>query len=228
MDDTRWDHGLTVAGEGQGLVGHAGAVLLRKRADQAGLTVALGSALTRAGKFPLVDRGVALVSMAVAIALGATSMNDITVLAHHAPVLGPAPSDTTVRRTLELADPRTLDKAARPRAWVRAHVWSLICARPTGFPWLAIAGKLLAGWLVLDLDGTLITARSDKEGAAPTFKMGYGFHPLGAWCANTAESLAMLLRPGNAESNTFADHLTVLAATLRQVRHLGPAPITRS
>jgi hypothetical protein len=41
--------------------------------------------------------------------------------------------------------------------------------------------------------GTLITARSDKEGAAPAFKMGYGFHPLGAWLA-AAESLAMLLR----------------------------------
>ena len=47
--------------------------------------------------------------------------------------------------------------------------------------------------------------------------MGYGFHPLGAWCSNTAECLAMLLRPGNAGSNTFADHLTVLTAALRQV-----------
>ncbi|MGH3403139.1 MAG: transposase [Streptosporangiaceae bacterium] len=73
---------------------------------------------------------------------------------------------------------------------------------------------MLAGWLVIDLDGTLITARSDKEGAAPTFKRGYGFHPLGAWLANTAESLAMLLRPGNAGSNTFADHLTV---AIRQI-----------
>src|SRR5207244_7378230 len=82
MDDTRWDHRLTVTGEGQGLVGHAGAVLLRKLADRAGLTAALGAALARKGKFPLVDRGVALVSMAVAIALGATSMSDITVLAH--------------------------------------------------------------------------------------------------------------------------------------------------
>ena len=91
MKDTRWDHGLTVTGEGEGLVGHAGAVLLRKLADQAGLTAALGSALARAGKFPLVDRGVALVSMAVAIALGATSMNDIALLAHHAPVLGAEP-----------------------------------------------------------------------------------------------------------------------------------------
>src|SRR5260370_9024676 len=112
MDDTRWDQGLRVTGEGQGLVGHAGAVLLRKLADQAGLTAALGSALTRAGKFPLVDRGVALVSMAVAITLGPTSMNDITLLAHHAPVLGREPSGTTGRRPLELADAPTPDKNA--------------------------------------------------------------------------------------------------------------------
>ena len=217
MDDTRWDHRLKVTGEGESLAGHAGAVLLRKLADQAGLTAALGAALARAGKFPLIDRGVALVSMAVAIALGARSMNDIALLAHHEPVFGAPPSDTTVRRTLELADPRTLDKIARVRAAVRGHVWSLICATPAGFPWLAVAGKVLAGWLVIDLDATLITACSDKEGAAPTFKMGYGFHPLGAWLANTAESLAMLLRPGNAGSNTFADHLAVLTAAIRQI-----------
>jgi hypothetical protein len=217
MDDTRWDQGLKVTGEGEGLAGHAGAVLLRKLADQAGLTAALGAALARAGKFPLIDRGAALVSMAVAIALGARSMNDIALLAHHEPVFGAPPSDTTVRRTLELADPRTLDRVARVRAAVRGHVWSLICATPAGFPWLAIAGKLLAGWLVIDLDGTLITACSDKEGAAPTFKMGYGFHPLGAWLANTAESLAMLLRPGNAGSDTFTDHLAVLTAAIRQI-----------
>jgi len=80
MQDTGWDHALKVTGDGEGLVGHSGAVLLRKLADQAGLTAALGSALARAGKYPLVDRGIALVSMAVAIVLGATSMNDITLL----------------------------------------------------------------------------------------------------------------------------------------------------
>src|SRR5271157_588642 len=172
MKDTPWDYGLRVTAEADGLVGHAGAVLLRKLADQVGLTAGLGSALARARKFPLVDRGVALVSMAVAIVLGATSINDITLLAHHEPALRAAPSDTTVRRTLELADPRTLDKIARVRAKVRAHVWKLIEAAPAGFPWLEVAGKLLAGWLVIDLDGTLITAHSDKQGAAPTFKKG--------------------------------------------------------
>jgi hypothetical protein len=67
------------------------------------------------------------------------------------------------------------------------------------------------------MDATLVTASSDKEGAEPTWKKGYGFHPLGAWLANTAECLAMLLRPGNAGSNTVSDHIEVLAAAIAQV-----------
>jgi len=218
MQDTRWDHALKVTGGGTGLVGHAGTVLLRKAADQAGLTAGLSAALRKAGAWPLFDRGIVLVSMAAAIALGATSMSDIAVLAHLAPVLGGAPSGPTIRRALDLAGtPAMLDRIARARARARAHVWMLIQDTPAGFPWLAIAGKTLAGWLVIDMDATLVTARSDKEGAAPTWKKGYGFHPLGAWCANTRECLAMLLRPGNAGSNTFTDHREVLAAAIRQV-----------
>ncbi len=218
MQDTRWDHALKVTGGGTGLVGHAGAVLLRKAADQAGLTAALSAAVRKAGTSPLLDRGIVLVSMAAAIALGATSMSDIAVLAHLAPVLGDAPSGPTIRRALDLAGgPAVLDRIARARARARAHVWTLIGGTPAGFPWLAIAGKTLAGWLVIDMDATLVTARSDKDGAAPTWKKGYGFHPLGAWCANTRECLAMLLRPGNAGSNTFTDHRDVLAAAIRQV-----------
>jgi hypothetical protein len=121
MDGTSWDHALKVTGDGEGPAGHSGAVLLRKLADRSGLTAALGPALARAEKFPLVDRGMALISMAVAIALGATGMNDIALLAHQEPVFGAAPSDTTVRQTLELADPATRDKIARVRARVRAH-----------------------------------------------------------------------------------------------------------
>jgi hypothetical protein len=218
MQHNGWDHALKVTADGAGLVGHAGAVLLRKAADQAGLTAGLGAALRKAGQSPLLDRGIVLVSMAAAIALGATSMSDIAVLSHLAPVLGEAPSGPTVRRALDLAGaPAVLDRIARARARARAHVWMLIEDTPAGFPWLAVAGKTLAGWLVIDMDATLVTACSDKEGAAPTWKKGYGFHPLGAWCANTRECLAMLLRPGNAGSNTFTDHRDVLAAAIRQV-----------
>jgi hypothetical protein len=164
LKDTRWDRDLSVVAEADGLVGHAGAVLLRKLADQCGLTAALGGALGRAGKFPLLDRGIALVSMAAAIVLGATSMNDIALLAGQSLVFGAPPSDTTVRRTLELADDRTLRAAAKARAKIRAHVWDLIAATPAGFPWLVIAGKTLAGWLCIDMDATLITAHSPALG----------------------------------------------------------------
>ena len=218
MQHNGWDHALKVTADGTGLVGHTGAILLRKAADQAGLTASLGAALRKAGTSPVFDRGVVLVSVAAAIALGATSMSDIAVLAHLGPVLGPAPSGPTVRRALELAGTAaSLERIARARAKARAHVWQLIEATAAGFPWLAIAGKTLTGWLVIDMDATLVTAHSDKEGAAPTWKKGYGFHPLGAWLANTRECLAMLLRPGNAGSNTFTDHRDVLAAAIRQV-----------
>ena len=141
-----WDHALKVTADGKGLVGHAGAILLRKAADQAGLTAALSSALRKKGTSPLLDRGIVLVSMAAAIALGATSMSDIAVLAHLAPVLGTAPSGPTVRRALDLAGtPSVLDRIARARARARAHAWKLIEATPAGFPWLEIAGKTLAG-----------------------------------------------------------------------------------
>ena len=133
--------------------------------------------------------------MAAAIALGAASMSDIALLAHLAPVLGTAPSGATVRRALDLAGaPAALDRIARARARARAHAWKLIEATPAGFPWLEIAGKTLAGWVIIDMDATLVTAHSAKEGAAPTCnKLGYGFHPLAGWCRNTRECLAMLL-----------------------------------
>jgi DDE family transposase len=218
MQHNGWDHALKVTADGTGLIGHAGAILLRKAAGQAGLTAQLSAALRRKDRSPLLDRGKVLVSLAAAIALGATSMSDIALLAHLAPVLGEAPSGPTVRRALDLAGtPAVLDRIARARARARAHVWRLLEETAGGFPWLVIAGKALTGWLVIDMDATLVTASSDKEGAAATWKMGYGFHPLGAWLANTRECLAMLLRPGNAGSNTFTDHRDVLAAAIRQV-----------
>jgi len=70
---------------------------------------------------------------------------------------------------------------------------------------------------VIDLDATLVTVHSDKEGAPGNFKGGFGYHPLGAWLDNTGEALAAMLRPGNAGSNTAADHLTVVDQALAQL-----------
>ncbi len=61
-----------------------------------------------------------------------------------------------------------------------------------------------ASALVVDLDATLVTSHSDKEQAAPTFKRGFGFHPLCSFVDHgpdgTGEPLAIVLRPGNAGS----------------------------
>jgi len=212
-----WDENLSVATTGKGLIGHAGAVLLRRCADRTGLTAALG-AVFPAGRGPgWWDRGVVLVDLAVAIVLGAVCMSDIDLLAHQAPVFGDPPSDSTVARTLDGIDEAILTRLGKARAQVRRHVWNLLALRPGGFPWLSVAGKLLTGWVVIDIDATLVTAHSAKQGAAVTFKKGFGFHPLAAWCANTAESLAMLLRPGNAGSNTVDDHLRVLSDAIAQL-----------
>ncbi|WP_433425981.1 IS1380 family transposase [Microtetraspora malaysiensis] len=219
VNSTAWDRRLSVRVDGKGLIGHAGAVLLRKCADQTGLTGALGAVFARLGTVPVWDRGVVLIQLAVAITLGATSMRQIVLLAHQEALFGAPPSDSTVRRSLEPVGEgeRLRIWIARARARVRRHVWTLIAQREAGFPWLQVAGKVLTGWVVIDIDATLITAHSPKEGAAATFKKTWGFHPLGAWCANTQESLAMLLRKGSAGSNTVADHLEVLAAAIEQI-----------
>lgn len=103
------------------------------------------------------------------------------------------------------------------RAGARKIVWSLLAAREQGFPWVEIAGKTLTGWVVIDMDATIVEASSAKEGAAGTFKGTFGHHPLAAWCTDTFESLAMKLRPGNAGTNDAADHVEVFTQALRQL-----------
>jgi hypothetical protein len=95
---------------------------------------------------------------------------------------------------------------ARARAQVRRHARSLLHLRPGGFPWPTVAGKRLTGWIVIDIDATIILLSSKKTGSAVTFEKTWWFHPL-ACCTNTQESLSMQLRPGNAVSDTVADHL---------------------
>ena len=71
--------------------------------------------------------------------------------------------------------------------------------------------------LVIDEDATIVVAHSEKEQAAATFKHSFGFHPVLAFCDNTDEALAGMLRPGNAGANTAADHIAVLDQALAQI-----------
>ncbi len=70
---------------------------------------------------------------------------------------------------------------------------------------------------MLDLDASLVDCHSEKENAAPTYKHGFGYHPLMAFCDNTGEFLAGVLRPGNAGANTASDHISVLDQALAQL-----------
>ena len=58
MHDTSWSDRLSLDDAGRGLVGHAGAVLLRKAADVTGLTEQLSRALTVRPGPSLVGTGV--------------------------------------------------------------------------------------------------------------------------------------------------------------------------
>ena len=105
----------------------------------------------------------------MAIALGATSVSDIAMLAHRGVLFGVPPSDSTVCRTLQPFDAVLLACIANAHARVRARVWDLIAATTGGFPWLVMAGKVLTGWVVIDLDATVIESSSKEQGAAGTF-----------------------------------------------------------
>ncbi|MEV6949314.1 hypothetical protein AB0N07_46900 [Streptomyces sp. NPDC051172] len=187
-------------------------------ADRVGLTRALAAALPRGAGPGWRDRGVALVPLACAIALGATNVLGAEQLQYQWRALFPKPvSDSTLRRALEAIDAPVAARVERVRAVIRRVVWTWPALRPGGFAWISVCGRELSGWYVPGLDATVVTCTSRKEGAAGTFKGTWRHHPPGAWVANTRECAAMQLRPGNAAANDAADHKTVLAAALRQL-----------
>jgi hypothetical protein len=73
----------------------------------------------------------------------------------------------------------------------------------------------------VDIDATIVLAHSEKEKAAPTWKKTFGFHPLAAFADHGAgaggEPLAILLRAGNAGSNTASEHIEVAKLALAQL-----------
>jgi hypothetical protein len=194
-------------------------VLLTRTAASVGLDRALCAALAPWRKpFARHDPGKIVLDLAISLAIGGDCLADIAQLRAHPQVFGPVASDPTVSRCLDtlardataaLAAIQTARAAARFRAWALAGEHAPDHGRDAAAP------------LVIDVDATLVTAHSEKESAAPTFKRGFGFHPLWAFVDHgpegTGEPLAVLLRAGNAGSNTVADHVTVLREALAQL-----------
>jgi hypothetical protein len=196
---------VEVTSDGAGLVSHAGSALVAQVADKVGLTAALSVRLAglkqrRRGH----DPGRVIRDLAVMLADGGECVSDLGAVREQEVLFGGVASDSTAFRMVDriASTPGLLDAVRQAHARARARFWELDGAPER---------------LTLDVDATLITAHSEKEKAAGNYKGGYGFHPLQVYLDETREALGGLLRPGNAGSNTAADHVAVLDQALAQI-----------
>lgn len=197
----------------ESLISSSGGVLLLQTAQVSGLSVALSAQLApwRAAR-SVHDPGKSLLDVAIAIALGGDCLADVALVRAQPELFGPVASDPTISRLFDAlgADPAAAIAAIRAaRATARAAVWKL--ASPVAD----------AGEVIVDLDATLIGSHSEKEGATPNFKRGFGFHPMMAFvdhgAGGTGEPLAAMLRPGRANASDAADQIAVLDVALAQL-----------
>jgi Transposase DDE domain group 1 len=211
---------LLVTADGRGVVSHASSRLLADLADRTSLTRWLGEALA----------GLARPRATTTLGAGRPGRRGRRgggVHLRHRRAGRPARPvragglGFTVWRLLDQLGAAELALVGSARAAARELVWAQR-AEITGaaVPPASAGGRELGG-LVIDIDASIVVTHSEKEQAAPTFKGTFGYHPILAFCDNSGELLAGLLRLGNAGANTAVDHITVLDAALAQV----PDPI---
>jgi hypothetical protein len=190
--------------------------MLADLAEVTGLSTAMSEALAPLRKRDRGhDPGRVAVDVAVMLADGGEAIADLAVLRNQPGLFGLVASDATAWRVLDGIDPAALARIRAARARARELAWAQ--AAETGrMNSSAVAGFTIAG-LVLDIDATIVVCHSEKEAAAKTWKKSFGYHPLLCFLDATGEALAGLLRPGNAGSNTAADHIVVLDMALAQV-----------
>ena len=199
----------------ESLISSCGALLLKEASGVTGLGRGLSRALApwRPARAEH-DPGKVLLDVATAVALGGDCLADVAVIRAQPELFGAVASDPTVSRVFAAlaADVDDAVAAIRDvRAQARAAVWAR--RRP-------LAGTP-GSQVIVDIDATLVTAHSDKEGAEPTFKRGFGFAPMCTFVDHgqhgTGEPLAIDLRPGKASPWNSADHLATLEAALAQL-----------
>jgi hypothetical protein len=205
--------GVRIESGRESLISSGGAAMLLQAAAVSGVADELSRALSPWRPARSVhDPGKTVLDLVVAIALGGDCLADAAVVRAQSELFGTVASDPTISRLIEALgeDSAAVITAIRTaRAAARATVWGHRCP------------VLTTGPVVVDLDATLIGAHSEKEGATPNFKRGFGFHPLLAFvdhgAGGTGEPLVGMLRPGRANANTAADQIAVLDAALAQL-----------
>jgi hypothetical protein len=198
---------VKVSADGTGLVSRSGVALLRELTVDTGLAAGWSAALADTYKaVPIHRPGRVLADLAVMIADGGDALAHLATLRDQDKLFGAVASDATAWRVVDRVDGVHLVRLQTVRAAARERAWA------------AGAGPDLTADLVIDLDATITVAHSEKENAAKTWKKTFGFHPLLAYLDRPdvagGEALAGVLRPGNAGSNTVADHVTVLGMAL--------------
>jgi len=196
---------VNVRADGEGLVSHAGSALLAQVADKAGLTRALSFALDEPGlRVGSHDRGRVIRDLAVMLADGGDCLADLRAVGDQAVLFGSTASPLTAFRVIDRIafTPGLLEALADAHARARARVWELAGAPER---------------LTIDLDATLISSHSEKDGAAGTFKGGYGFALMLAYADETGEALAGELRAGNAGANNATDQIAVAEQAIGQI-----------
>jgi hypothetical protein len=196
---------------------HVGSRLLADVAAAAGLPEAFDDAAggrrrRRSAHAP----GRVLADLAVLLADGGQSITDLAVLRDQPELFGPVASTATAWRVLDCVDDSVLEEVKRARAVARERAWMLRAEARRPVPRVRCGGVEVPG-LVIDFDGSLVGCHSEKEETAATFKHGFGYHPLLVWLDNTTEALAGMLRPGNAGSNTAADHIRLTDEAFAQI-----------
>jgi len=209
-----------VTADGEGLVSRAGVALLRELTEDTGLVAGWSEALLDTYQtFPAVhEPGRVLADLAVVIADGGDALTHLATLRDQDKLFGTVASDATAWRCIERVDDEEhLDRLRAVRALARERAWA------------AGAGPDLRQGLTIDIDATITIAHSEKENAASTWKKTFGFHSLLAYLdrpdISGGEGLAGMLRPGNAGSNTTADHVRILEMALAALpAHARPKP----
>lgn len=203
MNATNAVEQVVVMGYDRQVVSQVGLHLLGDLADRVGLSAAYSAAVPWAGeRAPVHDRGRLLAQVAVMLAGGGECVADMAVLRDQPALFGAVASGPTIWRAVAGIDAEVLDALRRARAQARARAWEAIAAEE----------------VVLDVDAALVEIDSaNKEGAASSYKGGYGFHPMFCFADATGEALAGMLRPGNANANSGADQLAVVDLALAQL-----------
>ena len=162
--------GVGVESGGESLISSAGAALLLKSAQVSGLAKELSHALSPWRPARSVhDPGKTVLNLAVTIALGGDCLADAAVIRAQPELFGAVASDPTISRLIDTLgeDSAAVITAIRgARAAARATVWGHRSPVPRADP------------VIIDLDATLITAHSEKEGATPTLQAWLRVSPL--------------------------------------------------